>query len=147
MMTDNELLEKAALICITNHAGQTDKAGKAYFQHPMRIALRCAGTEQKIVALLHDIIEDTSVTPEYLLEQGFSQTIVDAILSVTKHDGESYEDFVKRAAENPIGRVVKLRDRLDNLDVFRLAEVNSDDAQRLTKYLAAHRFLSEYKTN
>jgi (p)ppGpp synthase/HD superfamily hydrolase len=140
-MTDNELLEKAALICITNHAGQTDKAGQAYFQHPMRVALRCATTEQKIVALLHDTIEDTPVTPEYLLEQGFSQTIVDAILSVTKRDGESYEDFVKRAAENPIGRVVKLRDLEDNLNVFRLAEVNSDDAQRLTKYLAAHRYL------
>jgi hypothetical protein len=144
-MNDNELLEKAALICITNHAGQTDKAGQAYFQHPMRVALRCAETEQKIVALLHDTIEDTPVTPEYLLEQGFSQSIVDAVQSVTKRDGESYEKFVKRAAENPIGRVVKLHDLEDNLDVFRLAEVKTEDAQRLTKYLAAHRFLSEYK--
>jgi hypothetical protein len=144
-MTDNELLEKAALICITNHAGQTDKAGKAYFQHPMRVALRCAGTEQKIVALLHDIIEDTSVTPEYLLEQGFSQTIVDAILSLTKREGESYEDFICRAAENPIGRVVKLQDLKDNLDVMRLNEVTNEDAQRLTKYLAARSYLMNYK--
>jgi (p)ppGpp synthase/HD superfamily hydrolase len=143
-MTDNELLEKAALICITNHAEQTDKAGQAYFQHPMRVALRCATTEQKIVALLHDTIEDTPVTPEYLLEHGFSQTIVDAILSVTKRDGESYEDFVKRAAENPIGRAVKLHDLEDNLNVFRLAEVTAEDAQRLTKYLAAYRFLMDY---
>jgi (p)ppGpp synthase/HD superfamily hydrolase len=110
----------------------------------MRVALRCATTEQKIVALLHDTIEDTPVTPEYLLEQGFAQTIVDAILSVTKHDGESYEDFVKRATENPIGRVVKLHDLEDNLDVFRLAEVTAEDAQRLTKYLAAYRFLMDY---
>jgi (p)ppGpp synthase/HD superfamily hydrolase len=141
MMTDNELLEKAALICITNHAGQTDKAGQAYFQHPMRVALHCATTEQKIVAILHDTIEDTPVTPEYLIEEGFSQTIVDAVLSVTRRDGESYENFVKRAAENPIGRVVKLRDIEDNLDVFRLNVVTANDAQRLSKYLAAHRFL------
>jgi (p)ppGpp synthase/HD superfamily hydrolase len=141
MMTENELLEKAALICITNHAGQTDKTGQAYFQHPMRVALHCATTEQKIVALLHDTIEDTPVTSEYLIEEGFSQTIVDAVLSVTRRDGESYENFVKRAAENPIGRVVKLRDIEDNLDVFRLNVVTANDAQRLSKYLAAHRFL------
>jgi hypothetical protein len=143
-MNDNILLEKAASICITNHAGQTDKIGQAYFQHPMRVALHCDTTEQKIVALLHDTIEDTPVTPEYLLEQGFSQTIVDAVRSVTKRDGESYEDFIKRAAENPIGRVVKLHDIEDNLNVLRLNEVNAEDAQRLTKYLAAHRFLADY---
>jgi (p)ppGpp synthase/HD superfamily hydrolase len=125
-MNDNELLEKAALICITNHSGQTDKTGQAYFQHPMRVALRCDTTEQKIVALLHDTIEDTPVTPEYLLEHGFPQTIVDAVLSVTKRDGEIYEDFVKRAAENPIGCIVKLHDLEDNLDVFRLTEVKPE---------------------
>jgi hypothetical protein len=76
-----------------------------------------------------------------LIEEGFSQTIVDAVLSVTRRDGESYENFVKRAAENPIGRVVKLRDIEDNLDVFRLNVVTANDAQRLSKYLAAHRFL------
>jgi hypothetical protein len=65
------------------------------------------------------------------------------VRSVTKRDGESYENFVKRAAENPIGRMVKLHDLEDNLDVFRIAQVNAEDAQRLTKYLAAHRFLSE----
>jgi ethanolamine utilization protein EutP (predicted NTPase) len=144
VLTDNELLDKAALICISNHTGQVDKAGQAYFQHPMRVAMHCATTEQKIVALLHDTIEDTSVTPEYLLELGFSKKIVDAILSVTKRDDESYEDFVKRAARNPIGRVVKLRDLEDNLDVSRLDQVKTDDAQRLTKYLAARRFLMGY---
>jgi hypothetical protein len=144
-MTDNELMDRAAAVCVASHAGQTDKAGQAYFQHPMRVALRCMTTEQKIVALLHDTIEDTTVTPEYLREQGFSQEIVDAILSVTKRDGESYEDFIKRAAENPIGRVVKLHDLEDNLNVFRLAEVKPEDAQRLTKYLAAYRALSEYR--
>ena len=141
-MTENELLEKAAMICVSKHAGQTDKAGQAYFQHPMRVALRCATTEQKIVALLHDTIEDTDVTPSYLLKQGFSQTIVDAVLSVTKRDGESYEDFVRRAAENPIGRVVKLHDLEDNLDVYRLDHIDTAMAERFNKYLKAYNYLS-----
>jgi ferredoxin len=140
-MTDNELLDKAALICVTNHAGQTDKAGQAYFQHPMRVAMRCATAEQKIVALLHDTIEDTSVTPEYLIEQGFSKDIVDAILSVTKREGESYDDFVKRAAQNPIGRVVKLHDLEDNLDVLRLQSLDSKGAERINKYLKAYNYI------
>jgi hypothetical protein len=70
-----------------------------------------------------------------LIEEGFSQTIVDAVLSVTRRDGESYENFVKRAAENPIGRVVKLRDIEDNIDVFRLNVVTANDAQRLSRCL------------
>lgn len=68
------------MICVSKHAGQVDKAGQAYFQRPMRVALRCATTEQKIVALLHNTIEDADVTPTYLLEQGFSKTIFDAVL-------------------------------------------------------------------
>jgi hypothetical protein len=70
-----------------------------------------------------------------LIEEGFSQTIVDAVLSVTRRNGESYENFVKRAAENPIGRVVKLRDIEDNIDVFRLNVVTANDAQRLSRWL------------
>lgn len=143
-MTNEEsakLLDKAAQICVTKHAGQRDKTGAAYFQHPMRVAMRCRTTEEKMVALLHDIIEDTDVTADYLLEQGFPREIVDGILSVTKRDGESYDDFVARAAQNPLGRVVKLHDLEDNLDVFRLTAVTPEMAARFTKYLAAHEYL------
>lgn len=135
------LLDKAAEICVTAHAGQRDKVGTAYFQHPMRVAMRCKTDEEKIVAMLHDTIEDTDVTVEYLLEQGFPQAIVDGVLSVTKREGESYEDFVARAKQNPLGRVVKLHDLEDNLDVFRLEAIDERMAGRFTKYLAAHRFL------
>ena len=136
-----KLLDKAAHICVSKHAGQRDKMGRAYFQHPMRVAMRCASDDEKIVALLHDTIEDTDVTAEYLLAEGFPQYIVDAILSVTKREGENYNDFVARAAQNPIGRVVKLHDIEDNLDVFRLDAVTPDMAARFTKYLAARQFL------
>lgn len=136
------LLDKAANICVSKHAGQRDKMGCAYFQHPMRVAMRCATDEEKMTALLHDTIEDTDVTPEYLLEEGFPETVVEAILSVTKRPGENYEDFVARAKQNPIGRVVKLHDLQDNLDVMRLDEVTAEMAVRFTKYLKAVRFLT-----
>ena len=142
-----KLLDKAADICITKHCGQRDKVGAAYFQHPMRVAMRCHSDDEKIVALLHDTLEDTDVTVEYLLAEGFPQHIVDGVLSVTKREGESYEDFVARAAQNPLGRVVKLHDLEDNLDIFRLDIVSPEMAARFTKYLAAHRFLSNISDN
>lgn len=137
------LLDKAAEICVTRHAGQRDKAGTAYFMHPMRVAMRCSTDEERIVAMLHDTVEDTDVTPEYLLEQGFPQVIVDGIMSVTKRAGETYEDFVSRAGQNPIGRKVKIHDLEDNLDALRLNEFDERMAQRFTKYLAAYRFLTD----
>mgnify|MGYP000047468966 CR=1 FL=1 len=139
----SELLDKAALICVTKHTGQRDKMGCAYFQHPMRVAMRCKNDDEKIVALLHDIIEDTDVTPEYLLAEGFPQDIIDGILSVTKRAEESYEDFVARAKLNTLGRIVKLHDLEDNLDIFRLTELDEEMSRRFNKYLRAHRFLSE----
>lgn len=135
------LLDKAALICVTKHAGQRDKAGCAYFQHPMRVAMHCRTDEEKMVALLHDTIEDTDVTAEYLLAEGFPQAIVNAVLSVTKREGESYEDFVDRAKRNPLGRIVKLRDLEDNLNILRLETLSPDMPARFSKYLAARRHL------
>lgn len=138
-----KLLDKAAVICVTKHAGQRDKMGCAYFQHPMRVAMRCNTDEEKIVALLHDTIEDTDVTAEYLLAEGFPQQIIDGILSVTKREGEDYERFVARAKCNALGRVVKLHDLEDNLDIFRLTELDAAMANRYNKYLKAYRFLQQ----
>lgn len=140
----NELLEKAAMICLTKHSGQTDKAGKAYFLHPMRVAMACATDEQRIVAMLHDTIEDTGVTTADLLAYGFPQDIVDAVLSVTRQDGETYEQFVERCALNPVGRQVKLKDLEDNMDILRLDSVDEKSIERLNRYIKAHSFLSDY---
>ena len=137
----SKILDKAALICVTKHQGQRDKAGAAYFQHPMRIAMSCEKDEEKIVALLHDTIEDTDVTPEWLKQQGFSDEIVEAILSVTRNPGEDYQEFVARAKKNPIGRIVKIHDLEDNLNVLRLSEISPEMAERLTKYLKALEYL------
>lgn len=137
-----KLLDKAAYICITKHQGQRDKSGCAYFQHPMRVAMRCATDGERIVALLHDIIEDTGLTPNDILNEGFPKHIVKAILSVTKRDMESYEEFVARAKKNTIGRQVKIHDLEDNLNVMRLDELSPEMTARFNKYLKALRFLN-----
>lgn len=134
-------LSDARSLAYEVHRGQVDKGGAPYYSHPDRVAKRCDTEDEKIVAYLHDTIEDTDVTPEILKERGFSKKIIDAILSVTKRDGESYEEFVARAKHNPIGRMVKIHDLEDNMDVSRLSELDDKAVERLRKYLKAYHFL------
>ena len=141
-MNDNELYDLALKIAIQAHRGQKDKAGREYVMHPIRVAERCKDPRAKIVALLHDTIEDTEVTAEFLLGEGFPEEIVNGILSVTKREGETYDDFVSRAATNAIGREVKIADLEDNMDIRRLREITDKDAERLRKYLRAWQFLT-----
>ncbi|MBQ9216408.1 MAG: GTP pyrophosphokinase [Prevotella sp.] len=136
-MNWNELYDLALRIAIEAHKGQTDKSGREYVMHPIRVAERCKNVKAKIVALLHDTIEDTDVTPDSLRGDGFPEEIINGILSVTKREGEAYEDFVSRAAQNPIGREVKIADLEDNMDVRRLEELTDEDVARLRKYLQA----------
>lgn len=105
--------------------------------HPIRVAERCKDPRAKIVALLHDVLEDTDVTADYLRSEGFPDEIIDAVLAVTKREGEPYEAFVQRAAQNPLGKEVKLADLEDNMDIRRLKEITPDDVKRLQKYLRA----------
>lgn len=141
-MNWNELYDLALKIAIKAHEGQKDKAGREYIMHPIRVAERCKSAKGKIVALLHDTIEDTEVTPASLKELGFPEEIIEGILSVTKREGESYEDFVRRAAMNPLGKEVKQADLEDNMDIRRLKEITDEDADRLRKYLSAWQYLT-----
>lgn len=141
MENQENLLEKAYKLCLEKHAGQTDKVGKPYFMHPFRVAERCDTTEQKIVALLHDTIEDTDVTPDFLSAMGFPQNIVEGILAVTRRDDEDYFEFIKRASENPIGRVVKIHDLEDNMDIKRLESIDDRMKERLNRYIRSYHFL------
>lgn len=141
MSTNNELLEKALRIAIEAHAGQVDKSGKPYILHPLRVCCRCFTDEEKMVALLHDTIEDTEITAEDLLSEGFPPYIVEAILSISRNEDETYEEFVKRISLNPLGRAVKLHDLEDNMDISRLEQVTEKDLDRLNKYIKAYRYL------
>jgi len=138
----NPLLAKAIAIVTEAHMGQKDKAGADYISHPLRVAERLKDDKEKIVAVLHDTIEDTFVTADYLKQQGFPQEIIDGVLAVTHRDGESYDDFVRRAAQNPLGRAVKMADLEDNMDIRRLNyPMDEWDFERLNKYLKSYKHL------
>ena len=136
-----ELFDRALQIAIQAHREQKDKSGREYIMHPIRVAERCKDPRAKIVALLHDTIEDTGVTAEYLHSEGFPDEIINGVLSMTKQEGESYEDFVRRAAKNPIGKEVKIADLEDNMDIRRLQKITEDDVARFRKYLRAWQYL------
>lgn len=130
-------LERAIALAAKAHEGQTDKAGAPYVLHPLRIMLRLSTTEERITAVLHDVVEDCGLSLETLRAQGFSETVIEAIDSVTRRPEESYEAFVLRAAANPIGRRVKLVDLQDNSDLSRIPNPTARDYERVEKYRRA----------
>lgn len=138
-------LEQAIAIAARVHEGQVDKAGQPYILHPLRVMFRLGSDEERIVAVLHDVVEDSDVTFEELEREGFSDRILTALEGVTKRPEEEgdagYEAFVKRAAENPLARRVKIADLLDNMDLTRLSELSERDFRRLDRYVKALRYL------
>ncbi|MCE1229714.1 MAG: HD domain-containing protein [Firmicutes bacterium] len=134
-------LERAIAIAAQAHEGQVDIAGAPYILHPLRVMLRLSGMTERIVAVLHDVLEDTSVTEEVLRNEGFSEAIIGSVQSVTRREDESYEVFVARAANDPIGRLVKMADLEDNSDLSRIANPTIKDIQRVEKYQRAMAFL------
>jgi len=129
-------IEKAIEIAAKAHAGMLDKAGEPYIFHPLRMMMRMTSTEAKIVAVLHDVVEDSDATLDWLRAEGFSEEVVAAVDGVTdrKHLGESYDDFVERASKNPISREVKIADLEDNMNMLRLDKVEQKQLDRLEKY-------------
>lgn len=132
---------KAVNLMVDRQHAQHDKAGLSYYFHPMQVSMGCETMEQKTAAVLHDVLEDTDVTPEMLLQMGFTRRIVDGVIAVTRQGGESYADFILRASKNSIGKAVKKADLLANLDILRLPAITEKDGRRLDKYLHAYRFL------
>ena len=135
------LLEKAISIAVEAHRGQKDKSGAPYILHPLSVMSRVAGETEKIVAVLHDVVEDTPWTMEALRREGFPDEVLTALDCVTKREGEAYDDFVKRSGSNPVARLVKLADLEDNMDLRRMKVVSPKDTERLAKYLAAWQYL------
>jgi len=113
----DEMLLKAAQVAARAHQGQKRKDGTPYIAHPVRVAIRCGAKIYKVVALLHDVIEDTDVTVEELRELGFTEEVILAVDAVTKRPGEQYADFIKRIkAAGELAIAVKLADIEDNLE-------------------------------
>ena len=137
-----QLLTKAISIALKEHEGQTDKAGMPYAGHIMRVMQAGRTTDEKIVGVLHDLVEDTDWTFEALLAEGFPTHIIDAVRCVTKlSDDEPYDAFIQRVKTNPLAVAVKINDLTDNMDIRRLSDITENDVQRLRKYLKAYRNL------
>jgi len=136
-------LERAIQIAVEAHAGATDRGGKAYILHPISVMMRCETDEEKIVAILHDVVEDTDWTFEALRQEGFTETIIEALKTVTKHsEDEDYDEFIQRSLKNEIGRKVKIADLRENLDVTRIGELTDKDIERINKYKRALKTLT-----
>ena len=124
------------------HARQVDKAGMPYIGHVMRVMQAGKTIDEKIVGVLHDVVEDTTWTFDALLAEGFPVHIVDALRYVTKlSDDEPYESFINRVKTNPLVVAVKINDLTDNMDIRRLQTLTDADVQRLRKYLKAYQSL------
>ena len=129
-------LERAIEIAVSAHKGVKDKGGNPYILHPLRVMLSLNSKEEKIVGVLHDVVEDAEDwTFEKLQDEGFSTQILEGLQSVTKtSEDENYDEFVQRALANAIGRQVKIADIKDNLDVTRLDILTEKDMKRLQSY-------------
>ena len=130
-------LTRAIVIAAEAHRGQVDKAGEVYILHPLRVMLRMKTEPERIVAVLHDLLEDTDWSEESLRAEGFSEEVLRALDHLTRREGEVYHRFVKRAAEDPIARGVKRADLLDNLDPSRIPHPTEKDETRMEKYRQA----------
>lgn len=139
-------LERAISIAADAHSGQRDKGEHPYILHPLRVMLGLETDQERIVAVLHDVVEDTRHRPDgwtfaRLLREGFDSEVVAAVESVTRRvadgDKEDYFAFIRRAGENPIGRRVKVMDLRDNSDLSRIQRPTDADLARLERYRRA----------
>lgn len=142
-MKYQELFNKALEIAFEAHKGQVDKGGEAYIMHCIRVSQGCKTPDAKIVALLHDIIEDTDTTVEYLSQNGIPAYIIREVELLTRDNRVGYLDYIKNISDSLIASEVKLADLKDNLDYTRLQKekLDNNDDQRLKKYQKAYSYL------
>lgn len=133
-------LSRAIEIATTAHKDQVDKYGQPYIGHVFRVMQMGRTEDEKIVGVLHDVVEDTSWTFEALEQEGLAPHLLAALYCVTKLDeDEDYDHFVDRTLQNRLACMVKLNDLTDNMDIRRMTDVKEKDIARLNKYLHAYR--------
>jgi len=139
----SHLVEKAIQIATRAHAGQVDKAGHPYIFHPLRLMATMDDEHEKMAAILHDVIEDTTVSLEDLNREGFPPAVVAAVDALTKRNGESRLEAAARALKNPIARLVKLADVKDNMNLSRINAPSEKDYARLQEYEQVRTYLED----
>lgn len=140
--TEQSMVDLALSIATQAHEGQLDKAGVDYIEHPIYVASQVDTEEEKAVALLHDVIEDSPVSAEELLQAGLPETVVTAVQVLTKKKEQDYQTYLETVKKNPLARVVKLADLKHNSNLSRLSSITEKDRERLKKYKKAIDFLS-----
>lgn len=141
------MIEKALEIAIRAHNGQFDKGNKPYIFHPITVALKMKDDKSKIVALLHDVIEDSDITIEDLKQEGFSECIIKAVEILTKNKNENYQDYLSRIKKNKIAKQVKIEDIRHNIDLTRIPNPSENDYKRIKKYQKALEYFKEEDYN
>lgn len=138
-------LEDAIRLALDKHHGQTDKSGAPYILHPLRVMAGMQTEAERIVAVLHDVVEDTDVTLDDLRRMGYSAEIVAAIDHLSRRDDETYEEFIQRIKPHPLAVRVKLGDLLDNMDIRRNAALDEKALERFQRYQKAWVELTQIK--
>lgn len=146
MKNANQLIDLALKIALEAHNGQLDRAGKAYILHPLRIMAEMQTDQERIVAILHDVIEDSDHTLEDLRSAGFPAEIVAAVDLLTHREEDSYEDYVRKILGHALARQVKIGDLHDNMRIDRLPNPDEKDLERLMKYKNALAILNALQT-
>ena len=141
-MIYTKMTKIALKLCFEAHKDQIDKSGMPYVFHPFHLAEQMTDEETTVVALLHDVIEDTDYTLEDLRKLGFGERILEAIALMTHDDAVPYMEYVAAIKSNPIARAVKLADLRHNSDMSRLDEVTPWDTKRAEKYAKAIQLLT-----
>ena len=131
------LTKKAMQLCYAAHAGQLDKSGIPYVFHPIHLAEQMQCEDTTVVALLHDVVEDTCYTLEDLHQMGYPEQVIEAIRLMTHPPGVPYLDYVAAIRHNPIARKVKLADLRHNSDLTRLDHIDAKSLARAEKYKQA----------
>nr|WP_167438163.1 MULTISPECIES: HD domain-containing protein [unclassified Paenibacillus] len=126
-------LNNAISIAATMHNGQHDKGGNPYILHPLRVMMNMNSNEEQIVAVLHDILEDTTMTGEKLSKY-FTSQIIEAVIALTRQENETYWEFIARCKQNKLARKVKIADIEDNIDLSRIEQPTKKDYERIKKY-------------
>jgi len=140
---DQVQLSSAILLATKMHMDQYDLSGEPYILHCIRVMLKVHTPLQKTIAILHDIVEDTKISLEYLRESGFSNPVVEGVDALTHRFGESYDDYIDRVKLNPDATKVKLSDLEDNINALRLPYFGKYESQRTVKYWRAYQRLNK----
>lgn len=141
---DPNTLEKAILLAKEAHKGQLDKGGAPYIEHPMRVMAAVRATDEKIIAVLHDVIEDTSITAHDLKSRlDLSDDLLHALQLLTRDPHQDYLDYIRCLAQNPLAAAVKAADLEDNMNLSRLPSITPKDLRRMEKYKTAKKLLHE----